>query len=176
MSNDRIAAHHPVVAGALTLVLAVALMACSSSPPSTPDTLLPPPISKEQGWQFVVPEFAVPPGTELQQCFFFKVPYDQPVFVNHIAIAQTEGTHHMNIFRVRTIKALSGNDGDVVQDGECWKSTNWSDWPLVINSQNEGLVEVNLPTGVAHRFEAGEMLMLQTHYVNASTQVTPGVG
>jgi hypothetical protein len=29
---------------------------------------------------------------------------------------------------------------------------------------------------VAHRFEPGEMLMLQTHYVNASTQVTPGVG
>jgi hypothetical protein len=47
---------------------------------------------------------------------------------------------------------------------------------LVINSQNEGHVDFNLPDMVAHRFEPGERLMLQTHYVNASTQKTPGVG
>src|SRR5262249_36319242 len=68
------------------------------------------------------------------------------------------------------------SNGAVVDGGECWKSANWSDWPLVINSQNEGHVDVNLPAGVAHRFEPGEVLMLQTHYVNASTQKTPGVG
>ena len=103
------------------------------------------------------------------------MPYDKPVFVNHITIAQTTGTHHMNVFRVKTVKLLDPAMGPVV-DGECWKPTNWSDWPLVINSQNEGKNEVLLPEGVAHRFEPGERLMLQTHYVNASTQKTPGVG
>jgi hypothetical protein len=77
---------------------------------------------------------------------------------------------------VRTIAGLNGAHGDVVVDGECWKAPNWSDWPLVVNSQNEGNVELDLPDGVAHRFEPREKIMLQTHYVNARTQKTPNVG
>src|SRR5262249_10180884 len=54
------------------------------------------------------------------------------------------------------------------------------DWPLVINSQSsmagEETVDYPLPAGVAHKFAPGELLMVQTHYVNATTQVTPGVG
>jgi len=139
------------------------------------DVTLDPPASAELGWQVAIPAFSVDAGAEVQQCFFFEVPYDTPVFVNHIEVAQTTGTHHMNIFRVKTIKNLDPAGGNVI-DGECWKPTNWSDWPLVINSQNEGHVDFNLPDTVAHRFEPGEKLMLQTHYVNASTQKTPGLG
>jgi hypothetical protein len=139
------------------------------------DVTLDPPATPELGWQYAVPSFPVDPGSEIQQCFFYTVPYDTKVFVNHIEIAQTTGTHHMNIFRVKTIKNLDPSQG-VVVNGECWKPTNWSDWPLVINSQNEGHVDFTLPDGVAHRFEPGETLMLQTHYVNASTQKTPGAG
>jgi len=137
---------------------------------------LAPPATPELGWQYSIPSFSIDPGVEVQQCFFFTVPTTVPAFVSHIEIAQTTGTHHMNIFRVKTIKSLDGNNDTVVRDGECWKPTNWSDWPLVINSQNEGHVDFNLPEGVAHKFEPGEKLMLQTHYVNASTQKTPGQG
>jgi hypothetical protein len=174
-------APRPIECRHAVLALTAMLTACGSRITSTPDAgaetvLLPPPATLDDGWQFAVPEFAVPAGSEVQQCFFFDVPYDEPVFVKHIAIAQTEGTHHMNLFRVRTVVALDGNDGDVVQDGECWKPGNWADWPLVVNSQLAGTVDLDLPDGVAHRFEPREKLMLQTHYVNASTQVTPGVG
>jgi hypothetical protein len=140
------------------------------------DVVLPPPATPEKGWQLSIAPFALNPGQELQQCYFFEVPYDEPVFVNHIAIAQTTGTHHMNIFRMRTIGGLDGAPGDVVVDGECWTSPNWKDWPLIVNSQNEGNVALPLPEGVAHRFEPREKIMLQTHYVNATTQVTPSVG
>jgi hypothetical protein len=143
---------------------------------SVTEVTLDPPASAELGWQYEIPAFTVDPGSEVQQCFFFTVPSDVPAFVNHIEIAQTTGTHHMNIFRVRTVKLLDGTNGDVVRDGECWKPTNWSDWPLVINSQNEGHVDFHLPIGVAHKFQAGEKLMLQTHYVNATTQKTPSAG
>jgi hypothetical protein len=112
----------------------------------------------------------------VQQCFFFKVPYDVPVFVNHIQIAQTTGTHHMNIFRVKTRVNLDPDVATTVIDDECWKPANWKDWPLVINSQNEGQVDFKLPEGIAHPFQPGEWLMLQTHYVNATTQKTPGNG
>ena len=98
------------------------------------DVTLDPPATAELGWQVAIPAFSVDAGSEVQQCFFFTVPYDTPVFVNHIEIAQTTGTHHMNIFRVKTVKNLDPSKGSVI-DGECWKPTNWSDWPLVINSQ-----------------------------------------
>jgi hypothetical protein len=144
-------------------------------PPVT-NVTLDPPANLEAGWQFDIPAFGVEPGSEIQQCFFFTVPADVASFVNHIEIAQTTGSHHMNIFRVKTIKALDGENGAVVPGGECWKPQNWSDWPLVINSQNEGHVDFKLPEGVAHPFQPHEKLMLQTHYVNASTQKTPAGG
>jgi hypothetical protein len=140
------------------------------------DVNLPPPPTPEAGWQYDIPAFSVGPGKEVQQCFFFKVPYDVPVFVNHIEMAQTTGTHHMNVFRVRTRAGLDPDKANIVIDGECWKSPNWKDWPLVINSQLDGHVDFKLPEGVAHQFQPGEWLMLQTHYVNASTQTTPADG
>jgi hypothetical protein len=146
-----------------------------ADPPSN-DVVLAPPKTPAQGWQLGTSAFSLDPGQELQQCFFFEVPYDHPVFVKHIEIAQNPGTHHMNIFRVRTVKELDGKNGEFVADNACWKPTNWADWPLVVNSQNEGHVDLNLPDGVAHRFEPREKLMLQTHYVNATTQRTPGLG
>jgi hypothetical protein len=137
---------------------------------------LAPPASLEAGWQLSIAPFSVASGQEVQRCYFFQVPYDQAVFVHKIEVAQTTGSHHMNLFRVRTARNLIGKDGDTVVDGECWKPTNWSDWPLVVNSQREGHVVLELPEGVAHRFDPGEMLMVQTHYVNATTQVTPAEG
>jgi hypothetical protein len=140
---------------------------------SVTDVNLPKP---EDGWQWEVASFSVDPGKEVQQCFFFQVPGTEESLVNHIEIAQTTGTHHMNIFRVRTRVNLDPAVANQVIDGECWKPANWKDWPLVINSQNDGHVDVRLPEGVAHAFQPGEWIMLQTHYVNATTQKTPGQG
>jgi hypothetical protein len=80
----------------------------------------------------------------------------------------------MNIFRVATIKNLSGKPGDVVVDGECFKSPNWSDWPLIVNSQQGTQVDWKLPDGVGAKFHGGDLVMLQTHWVNATTQKTIG--
>ena len=175
------AAQRPAARAAVTAILTALIGACGGAEPvivdgPVTDVTLTPPATREKGWQLSIAPFSLAPGQELQQCYFFEVPYDEPVFVNHIAIAQTTGTHHMNIFRVRTVTGLDGAHGDAVVDGECWKPTNWSDWPLVVNSQNEGNVALQLPDGVAHRFEPREKIMLQTHYVNATTQVTPSVG
>src|SRR5262249_37952583 len=96
------------------------------------------------------------------------------IWINRYEVAQPPGSHHMNLFRVKTIKNLNGNPGDVVVDGECFISSNWSDWPLVVNSQQSANTSWTLPEGVGAQFHGGELLMLQTHWVNASTQKTPG--
>ena len=117
--------------------------------------------------------FEVAAGQEVQNCHFFEVVSDEPMHINRIQVRQNEGTHHMNVFRVKTILELGGAPGDVIEDGECWNSANWADWPLVTNSQTEGDLDWQLPEGVAHRFEPRELLMLQTHYVNTAAQDTP---
>jgi hypothetical protein len=166
------------IASPACLALTLAALGCGG----TPATLLPTP-SPEQGFQLNVPEFQVPAGTEIQSCYFFAVPgkAGSDVWVNRFAIAASTGTHHVNVFRVKTLVGLSGKAGDVVTStngtGPCFKSSNWADWPLVVNSQEGGNdVDWTLPPDVGQRFQPGELLMLQIHYVNASTQKTPAGG
>jgi hypothetical protein len=156
----------------LCLVVAAA-GGCGSN--SGDPTMIPPPPAG-QGFQLEVKPFDVGPGVDTQRCLFFSVPGDptQEVWVNKYEIAQPVGSHHMNLFRVKTIKNLSGNPGDEVIDGECYNSSNWSDWPLVVNSQQPSNTSWQLPDGVGAKFQGGELLMLQTHFVNATTQKTPG--
>jgi hypothetical protein len=153
-----------------------------------PGSLGPPPSG--QGIQMRTEAFPVPAGTEMQRCYFFKVSDlasaagvdpAQPLDVHRIEIAQKPGSHHMNLFRVRTVVGLDPANGPVQfgtnGTGPCFVSSNWADWPLVTNYQGSGSDDWSYPDGVANELDPGETLMLQTHYVNATTQGTPdGVG
>jgi hypothetical protein len=44
---------------------------------------------------------------------------------------------------------------------------------LIANTQKAGIEDWQMPDGVGLRLEPGEKIMLQTHYVNATTQKTP---
>lgn len=166
---------------------ALALLPYCSTKPVDPSDLAAPP--RGQGFQLRTGAFPVPPGTEEQDCFFFKVrdlaatgglDPNLPVNLHRVVVAQKAGSHHMNLFRVRTIAGLDPANGAVQHgtngQGECFKSSNWADWPLVANTQTQG-VDWTFPDGVANVFQPDEWLMLQTHYVNATTQKSPeGVG
>jgi hypothetical protein len=183
----------------LSFALAVlSFAACSHKtqappPPVTdPAALVAPP--QGQGFQFGTGAFDVPAGTEEQDCYFFNIgqlataaglPGDQPVHLHRVQLVQKAGSHHMNLFRVRSIPPAQGHNlgpaGGAVQkgtngQGECFKSPNWSDWPLIANTQQEGDLDWTYPDGVANSFNPDEWIMLQTHYVNASDQQTPQGG
>jgi hypothetical protein len=149
---------------------------CGTPAPTNGVSLAAPPAS--QGFQLAVPPFVVPAGQEIQSCYFYTVPAvgtGTDVWINHYQIAQTVGSHHMNVFRVKTVKNLIGTPGGPpVVNGECFDSSNWSDWPLVVNSQQAATTDWTLPDDVGAKFQVGELLMLQTHWVNATTQQTPG--
>jgi hypothetical protein len=143
-----------------------------------------------QGVQLMTDAFTVPASTELQICYFFKVSDlamqagldpSKPLDVHRVEIVQRPGTHHMNLFRVRTIKnldpAMGARQVGTNGMGQCFVSSNWSDWPLIANTQQDGRQDWSYPDGVVNELEPTETLMLQTHYVNAQTQGTPdGVG
>jgi hypothetical protein len=164
---------------AATAAVALLLAACGGDPdPSEPtppgDVDLPDP--GPGGFQLETGLIPVQPGEEVQSCYFFEVPFDHAVWVNHVELAQNQGSHHMNVFRVKTVVNLDGEPGSVIEGGECWNAPNWADWPLLVNSQSSGAEDWQMPEGVALRLEPHEKIMLQSHYVNATTQVTPSSG
>lgn len=152
-------------------------------------------LSAEQGFSLRVPEFEVMPGRESQNCYFVRVPdlaNGEDLWVDRVVTAINPGSHHMNVFRVKTISGLDPANGTPTRLGDydatlvegsdeydtnpCWNSANWSDWPLVANSQkaeiNEPITDWQLPETAALRFAPGELLMVQTHYVNSTDQPT----
>ncbi len=169
----------------LTVSIACVVTACDKAPPNLKDELngveL---LTQAQGYTYEVDAFEVPPGTEVQDCYFFQMPDlngdGSDVWIDRFKLGQRAGSHHLNIFRVNSIVNLTGAPGDVVRGGECRFSVNWADWPLVVNSQEsepgKNVVDWQLPKDVAQRFRVGELLMLQTHYVNADLQETPDGG
>jgi len=172
----------------LILAATMVLTACGDSESKYEPWLLDP-LSAAEGMWVRTPEFDVAAGEEIQDCYFFQVPAQASgaLLVDSIELALNPGSHHMNVFRVKTLRNLDpadgtpidlgGMPGTVIRAGECWTSQNWQDWPLVANSQQSSLDEPvlawNLPAGVATRFEPGETLMVQVHYVNAASQDTP---
>src|SRR5579872_4614125 len=153
--------------------------------PTDPATLASPPSG--QGVQLKTPAFDVGPGQEVQNCYFFLVSDleaaagmpSAPLPVNRVQIVETPGSHHMNVFRVRTITNLDPTQGTVTGlngGGQCFVSSNWADWPLLANTQQAGDEDWSFPTGVANTLQPTEWLMLQTHYVNAGAQTTPRGG
>jgi hypothetical protein len=170
-----------------SLAFVSVLVGCSDDETTTP------PIVEDDApiteVKFETPAFDVAPGDEVQNCYFYKVsdllgtaglPVDEPLNLHHVRITQpNSGSHHMNIFRVRTIKGLdpaAGPDLGLNGMGECFKSANWADWPLVANTQVAGEgndFDWQFPKGVANIIAPDEYLMVQTHYVNATTQETP---
>ncbi len=186
-----------LAAALFALPIAVASMAACTGrsfedePKVTTSTLEAPPAG--EGFQFRTQLFSVAPGEEVQDCYFYKIsdlakqgglPENEPVNLHRVRIVQRDGSHHMNLFRVKTIvkdaegKVQLGPELGPVSRGKngqgaCFKSPLWADWPLVANSQVDGEVDWTFPDGVANVFQPDEWIMLQTHYVNASSQKTP---
>jgi hypothetical protein len=181
-------------AAPLSLIFGAFLSAgCSDGavdPPIDPPEsaqLAPPPAG--EGFQISTGTFAIAPGEEVQDCHFYRVgdlaaaagmPGDQPFNLSRVQIAQRDGSHHMNVFRVRTIvpDGFADFETNPVQhskngEGACFKSPLWADWPLIANSQIDGQLDWKFPDGVANELAPDEWIMLQTHYVNATSQGTP---
>jgi hypothetical protein len=173
------------------LILALALISACSNPsvvmPDAPTTFqdVQNDPNNVDGMHFATLPFDVPQSTEVQDCYFMNMPdlnNGQPYWIDHIRLGTNPGSHHMNVFRVKTIVNLgTPEQGNFVHGvngmGECFKSGNWGDWPLVANTQisssTNPYFDWHLPDNVAYQFNPGERIMIQTHYVNASTQTTP---
>ncbi len=147
----------------------------SADVPYVAPMLAPPPAGR--GIQLRI-AFDVPAGTEQQRCWFFRLPATADMEVVRYEVAYNTGSHHMNLFRVlpsieattTNLPAVTGMDGPGTA---CFNAVDFATYDLVVGSQDTRL-DWQLPAGVAYRLHANSFMLLQSHFVNAATQSTPG--
>jgi hypothetical protein len=164
---------------ALALVALCALGCPPGVEPYVPPVLEPPPPGR--GVQIKI-AFTVPPGTEQQRCWVFRLPSMQDLEVVRYEVAYNRGSHHMNLFRVipsveqearRQGVSIPQETGLEGEGFECFNAIDFDRFDLVVGSQDTRL-DWSLPHGVAYRLHGNSLMLLQSHYVNGRTQATPG--
>jgi hypothetical protein len=155
--------------------LLVLVAGCAPDPTPRPELLPvtlqldPPPV--DQGMQVAFGPFAVPQGTEVQLCRTMKLPNDQPAAINRLQLAMNVGSHHFIIFR--SSKALD-DAGDVPDEVfPCWGTVNFDDWEFVMDVNKAGGNDWQLGDGQAFMMKPHQQIMIQAHFVNATTVQAP---
>lgn len=120
-----------------------------------------------EGVQIVIPPFDVPPGTEVQDDYYRKLPSDSTFDVVRLQVATNPGTHHMNIFN------SDSAEPDHEVDSTFNNSSIFQEADLMLEAQDHYL-DWTLPPGIGIRLDANQQMIVQSHYVNGTTsQTTP---
>jgi hypothetical protein len=99
------------------------------------------------------------PGTEIQDCYVFKLDNEEAIEVDRIAIDFPTGSHHVHIYR---------SDQPEPEDGvtDCWgQAVDWSRWQLVVGAQTQAM-DWQLPEGLTVPLEPHQQLLVQVHWLN----------
>jgi len=115
--------------------------------------------SSTMGLDVKIAPFVVPPGTEVQNCFYLKVPSDTDLDLGRVVIDFAQGTHHMHVYY--------GDEQHADGVEECFTAVDFDKWHLLVGSQKPHL-EWELPPNVAFHVKAHQQLLVQVHFVNAS--------
>jgi hypothetical protein len=150
--------------GALALVSAVTLSACSSSSPgpgsssSTNDAF-----THDIVFTMNMP---VPASTEMHQCKYVQLPEGADVNIYRFAHEYTTGSHHFLLY----LTDLTAIPSDMTGTYDCTTGAE----PILAHATGiiyGGQVPTGIwsfPSGVAATVKAGQVLVMNTHYLNTS--------
>ena len=113
-------------------------------------------------------ETSVEPASEVQLCKYIEMPRDKGdvLAVDAITHTYTEGSHHFLVYKTTLAEMPAGGDTLVPCEESAWMTVVRG---VAYAAQSpEG--EIVLPEGVSQRFQSGEVLLLQTHYLNAGSE------
>ncbi len=154
----------------ITCIGAALLVVGCSSPasvtPTDPGLLAPP--APAYGHQIKFGPFDVAPGQEVQLCRTLKLDNEEPMAINRLQVIMNEGSHHFIIFR----SELDFPD----QVFPCWGTVNFDDWGFVMDVNAKGGYDWQLADGQAFIMKPHQQIMVQSHYVNATTVQSPNGG
>lgn len=151
-----------------TWTSAFLLLLCVPACSSDPDEVAPPgsPTEDPNTIAYSV-ETQVASGAEVQLCKFITMPVDRgDLAVNRVNHSYTAGSHHFLVFRTSMTEMPAGGEDLVPCDQTEWMSSVRG---VAYGAQTtDG--DNTMPEGVSQRFTAGEILLVQTHYVNTTAQ------
>ncbi len=163
----------------LASLMGIALARCSSPTDPNPvnaDNGLAPPAAG-QGIQYKMVT-TLEPGQEIERCQMFKIGADGMAF-NHTDIRYSPGSHHVLLFETSyggdfPTKDKNGVALDPSQPHDCsdGAAARWDVVRVVGGSQNatgDNLLST-LPDGVAIKLKPNTIVVMNTHYLNASSQ------
>ncbi len=109
----------------------------------------------------------VPPGTEKTQCIVVPLPNTAPIHVGQIHDVLGTASHHMILYKVAAQAAQTTPfDCQPFQNALNPSSGN----PLIISQKADDTLQ--LPQDVAFTLDAGQMVRLEMHYINANPTQT----
>jgi len=112
--------------------------------------------------------FQIGSGVELVKCAVVKVPFDADADVVRIHTALAPGSHHLILYRSTETAERAPFDCtsfDGVFNGEA---------PVFIAESADS--DMQLPSGVAYHFKAGQMVRLEAHYINTTQSSINALG
>jgi hypothetical protein len=155
----------------LTLLAATLAVVSCSSPAATPS------IASDAGSDVSSPPngfahdvvlsvaLTVPPGAELHQCQYLRLPEGADLDVVRIAHQYTPGSHHFLLYRTD----LTSIPADATGQYDCTRG----DEPImdhargVLYAAQSTRGDFPFPPGVGLTLEGGAVVLFQTHYINA---------
>jgi Copper type II ascorbate-dependent monooxygenase, C-terminal domain len=108
----------------------------------------------------------VPAGAELFKCIYAQTPTDRATAVASAESHYTPGSHHLLAYRTSLREIPAGSEGafdcddgaiNFVQRGSYYEAQQPDE-------------RRDLPPGIAHKFEPGEVILIQSHYINPSEE------
>jgi NAD-dependent dihydropyrimidine dehydrogenase PreA subunit len=160
------------------LLVSALLVACSShsdSPAPTADAGTPDadsaaePDGGPENTLTMSIQLAVPPATELHRCQFVELPSDKDVEAVAMSHVYTAGSHHFLLFQTD----LDAIPPDLAGQYDCVNG----DEPIMLHTHGvlyggqSPTGAVSLPPGVGLGLKAHQVLMMQAHYINTTSDV-----
>jgi hypothetical protein len=169
------------IRSAVALGIGLAATGCSddsapASPGGATTDLLAPPRSGQGVQLKMVSTLAA--ATETERCMFYQVP-PEGLYVNRQEIRYSPGSHHVLVFLTpygeiptRNERGQTVDTGGVFECGEGGPTANWKVNGVVGGAQKADAPPVveGLPADTAMVVPGGSVLMMNTHYLNASTR------
>jgi hypothetical protein len=169
--------HHLVyVAGVWLLTGCSSADGLSPAADSDPNDLLEPPPAG-QGLQLKMVS-TIAAGQEIERCKFFQVPAEG-INVNRAVVRYVPGSHHVLLYRTshtsiptttRDGKALTADENGVFDCAE-GAAADWDVTGVVAGAQSSKAKNAaTFPPGVAAKLAPGTVLVINTHYLNATSK------
>ena len=110
-------------------------------------------------------DVSVPAGGEEFRCIYAQLPQDRgEVNVNHVESHYTPGSHHLLAYRSNLTSIPDGATGVWDCSDGLWQINMRGSYYEAQRPDEEH----KLPDGIAHKFQPGEVLIIQAHYLNAT--------